>query len=230
MDVSLKYTYLIITLISFIPWLVLYLHRKDLHREMITMSILVAFMGLISNYFWWTEDWWRPLNITSTRIGIEDVMLGFSNGGIAAVLYEEIFKKRLYRYKGANHKLGALLLILILFSITAYFFHLQKLSSFVAGSIATIIAAGILIVQRRDLFYDALLTGVCLAIATIPGFLILELISPDFIEKTWLWGNLSGIRIAAVPLEDLVFYFLSGLFIAPFYLYWKGEKLRKISK
>lgn len=230
MGIPIKYAYLIGALILFVPWLILYFYRKDLRGEMITMSILVAAMGLISNYFWWTEDWWRPLTITATRIGIEDLILGFSHGGVAAVLYEEIFKKRLYRYKGINHNLGALLIIIVLFSLTAYFFHLHKLSSFVAGTIATTVAAGILIIQRRDLFYDALLTRISLAIAAIPGFLILEFISPDFIEKTWLWRNLSGIRIAAVPLEDLIFYFLSGLFIAPFYLYWKGEKLRKIPK
>ena len=112
--IPLKYTYLIGAVISFVPWLILYMHRKDLRGEMVTMSVLVAAMGLISNYFWWTEDWWRPLTITATRIGIEDIVLGFSTGGIAAV-----------------------------------------------------------------------------------------------------------------PLEDLVFYFLSGLFIAPFYLYWKNERLRK---
>src|SRR5205814_3685106 len=44
----------------------------------------------------------RPLSINGTRVGIEFFILGFSNGGIAAVIYEEFFKKRIYRPKLRN--------------------------------------------------------------------------------------------------------------------------------
>lgn len=92
-----KYTYFVGTIIFFIPWLILYLWRKDIRKQMLQLSIWVAIGSLITAYFWWTIDWWRPETITGTRIGLEDLLLGFSNGGIAAVIYEEVFRKRLYR-------------------------------------------------------------------------------------------------------------------------------------
>lgn len=190
---------------------------------------MVAILGLFSEYLWWTKDWWRPLTITGTVIGMEDLLLGFTNGGIAAVLYEEIFKKRIYRYKSSNHNLGIALLIISSYIIFAIMFYILKLNSFIATAVIQIIMGGVLILLRKDLIYDALLTGFCLTITSIPVYLLLEYLSSNFIENTWLWQNLSGITFMKIPIEDLIFYFLAGFSIAPFYLYWKNEKLRKIS-
>lgn len=227
--VPLKYIYLLGTTISLIIWLILYFHRKDLRKEMIIMSILVAILGLFSEYLWWTHDWWRPQTITGTVIGIEDLLLGFTNGGIAAVLYEELFKKRIYKYKSRNHNLGMASLIICSYLIFIIIFYVLKLNSFIATTAIQIIMGGILILLRKDLIYDALLTGFCLTITSIPIFLLLEYLSPNFIESTWVWSNLSGITFMKIPIEDLIFYFLTGFAIAPLYLYWKSEKLRRIS-
>ena len=229
MHLPLQYAYFTGSIISLIIWLILYLHRKDLRKEMIAMSILVAISGLFFEYLWWTHDWWRPLTITGTVIGIEDLLLGFTNGGIAAVLYEELFKKRMYRYKSRNHNLGIALLVISSYLIFATIFYILELNSFIATTAIQIINGGILIFLRKDLVYDAFLTGFCLVIIAIPIFLLLEYLSPNFIENTWLWSNLTGIRFMKIPIEDLIFYFLTGFSIAPLYLYWKNEKLRKIS-
>lgn len=229
MHIPQQYAYLAATIIALIVWLILYFHRKDLRKEMIIMSILVAILGLFSEYLWWTHDWWRPQTITGTIIGIEDLLLGFTNGGIAAVLYEELFKKRMYKYKSRNHNLGIALLILLSYSVFMFMFYILKLNSFIATTAIQIIMGTVLIFLRKDLIYDAFLTGFCLAITSIPVYLLVEYLSPNFIENTWLWSNLSGITFLKIPIEDLIFYFLAGFSIAPLYLYWKSEKLRKIS-
>lgn len=230
MNLPIQYAYLTGTIISLIIWLILYLHRKDLRKEMIIMSILVAILGLFSEYFlWWTRDWWRPQTITGTVIGIVDLLLGFTNGGIAAVLYEELFKKRMYKYKSRNHNLGVSSLIILSYLIFIIIFYILKLNSFIATTAVQLIMGVILILLRKDLIYDALMTGFCLTITSIPIYLLLEYLSPNFIENTWVWANLSGITFMKIPIEDLIFYFLTGFVIAPFYLYWKSEKLRKIS-
>lgn len=99
-----------------------------------------------------------------------------------------------------------------------------------ATAAAQIIMGVFLILLRKDLIFDALLTGLCLVIVSTPVYLFMEYLSPNFFEKTWLWPNLTGIRFIGIPIEDLVFYFLTGFCVAPFYLYWKNEKLRRISK
>lgn len=229
MHIPLQYTYLTGTIIAFIFWLMLYLHRKDLRKEMIVMGTLVAVLGLVFEYLWWTHDWWRPQTITGTVIGIEYLLLGFTNGGIAAVLYEELFKKRMYKYKSRNHNLSVVLIIALSYFIFLIMFYVLGLTSFIATTAIQITIGCLLMLMRKDLVYDAFLTGVCLVIASIPIYLLLEYLSPNFIESSWLWSNLSGIRFMKIPIEELIFYFLTGFSIAPFYLYWKSEKLRKIS-
>jgi hypothetical protein len=228
MLVPLQYTYFIGATVSLIVWIILFFHRKDLRKEMITMSILFAIIGLFSEYLWWTKDWWRPQTITGTIIGIEDFLLGFTNGGIAAVLYEELFKKRIYKYKSRNHNLSTALIVICTYLILGFSFHILKLNSFMATTIAYITAGGIFIFLRKDLIWDAILTGLCGVIASIPIYLLLEYLSPNFIENTWMQSSLTGINFLKIPIEDLIFYFLAGFSISPIYLYWKNEKLKKI--
>jgi len=193
------------------------------------MSIIIASIGLYAEYFWWTRDWWSPPTITGTRIGIEDVLNGFVSGGITAVLYEELFKKRIYKYKPyKTHKLGALITIATFFIVSSILFHLLGLRSFIATPIAFLLSGFLIITQRKDLFYDALLTGLCLVLALIPFYLLLEYFSPNFINTFYNFNNLSGIKIfKIIPIEDIIFYFSTGFGVGPFYLYWKGEKLRR---
>ena len=61
---------------------------------MITISIIFGIGGILSE-FYHIQDWWQPLIITNTPIGIEDFLIGFFIGGIAAVIYEEIYKKKI---------------------------------------------------------------------------------------------------------------------------------------
>lgn len=51
-------------------------------------------IGPLSEYLFWTRDWWKPTTITDTVVGVEDFLLSFTNGGIAAVIYEEVFDKK----------------------------------------------------------------------------------------------------------------------------------------
>ena len=230
MIVQDKYTYLTAVLIALVPWAILFLRRKDLRKKMITMSILVTLFGLFAEYFWWSRDWWHPPTVTGTRIGIEDILNGIVTGGITAVLYEEIFKKKFYKRKSKPHNFGALVIGLIFFLISGFLFYALQIPSFISSTIAFVIAGFILIIQRRDLITDAFLTGVCLIIGIFPFYLILNFISPHYIENIWVTSNLSGIRFIGDPIEDIIFYFFFGFLIGPFYLYWKGEKLRRIIK
>ncbi len=194
---------------------------------MIIMSILFAIFGVFAEY-WWTQDWWKPQNITGTIIGLEDLLLGFSIGGISAVLYEELFKKRIYKYKSGNHNLGIASLMMLCFLSFLFIFYVLNLNSFIATTIIQIIIGIILVILRRDLMYDALLTGLSLCAVSIVVFILLEYLSPNFVENAWNWSYLTGTRFMAAPIEDLIFFFLSGFCIAPFYLFWRNEKLRKI--
>jgi hypothetical protein len=225
---NFKYAYLIGTIVFLIPWVILFFFRKDYRKEMIFMSLVIGIGSVITAYLWWTIDWWRPETITNTRVGIEDFLMGFSNGGIAAVLYEGIFKKRLLkRIKEANNQ-GTLNICLILFFIIAFLFWGLNITSFWASTIAMIIAAIYILYTRRDLFLNALASGILMAIASLPFYHVLIWFFPGFIHKTWMFQYLSGITIIGIPFEDLIFYFLFGFIIGPLYEYWQNKRLVSI--
>ena len=103
--ISYQYTYLIGSLIALTIWTFFFIHRKDTRREMLTLSIIFGITGILAEYLY-TIDWWKPLTITGTRIGIEDFLFGFSCGGVFGVAYEYFFKKKIKikRQKNENKR------------------------------------------------------------------------------------------------------------------------------
>ncbi len=73
--------YYVVSLIFFILWLALYFWRKDIRKEMIIISAFFGIGGVLSELVN-TVDWWKPLTITNTLIGIEDFLIGFFIGGV----------------------------------------------------------------------------------------------------------------------------------------------------
>ena len=75
-----KYSYLIADLTLLFVWIILFWHRKDVRREMLIVSIIFGFAGLLVEPIYF-QDWWHPLTITGTKIGLEDFLFGFWVGG-----------------------------------------------------------------------------------------------------------------------------------------------------
>jgi len=68
------YSYLVADIALILIWLALFLWRKDVRNVMVFLSVLFGIAGVVVEYIY-TIDWWRPLTITHTRIGIEDLVL-----------------------------------------------------------------------------------------------------------------------------------------------------------
>lgn len=124
-----KYAYMFGCLLFFIPWAILFWHRKDLRKAMFIMGCVGAVGSLITAQYW-TVDWWRPQTITGTRVGIEDFILGISNAGIATVLYAELFHKRLYRRRKVDHSRNLTLLVALTCCLFYIFFRVLHMTSF----------------------------------------------------------------------------------------------------
>mgnify|MGYP007100182178 CR=1 FL=1 len=84
MSIPTEYGYLLGTLTLIIIWVIFYILRRDLRKEMVFMGLMIGVLSFVSGYHWWTVDWWRPATITGTRVGIEDFLIGFGSGGIMA--------------------------------------------------------------------------------------------------------------------------------------------------
>lgn len=226
-----KYAYLFGTLAFFLLWLFLFKKRKDLRREMIVVGVLAAILGTIGGYLFFTKDWWKPFSVTGTRVGLEDLFLGFFNGGIAAVIYKVVFKKKFSNrtYKNAKNKFWLLMAGFIGISLMFFFFYILKIHSFKAMMVGLIATLSVFYLRRPDLIFSSLMSGALMTLISFPVYFLVIQIYPGIVEKVWMVQNLSGIYFLGVPIEDFIWIFAVGAVIGPSYEFWHGYQLKNLS-
>lgn len=222
------YTYLLMNLLLLIVWLFLFAWRKDTRKEMLVMSIIFALAGPMADFIY-TQDWWRPLTLTGTRVGIEAILFGFVIGGISSVLYETIFKKKVNSARSKNNKRENFNLFLILGIVAALFlsgFFILKLNSLLSTILALVISIMIIYIKRRDLIINSVISGLLTVIVAWCVYAVLEILTPGWIKSFWYFKNIPDIVLYNMPIDDLLWYFLTGSFIGPLYEYWKNLKTK----
>ncbi len=197
---------------------------------MLCASIMIGGLSVATAYHWWTVDWWHPATITGTRVGIEDFATGFFSGGIMAVAYEVVLRRRLYKVKAKPQHLGALSVLLLLGCLTSWLFWGVGITSFYASTVAMTIAAMGVFWDRRDLIIDGIASGVLMATLAVSFYAVIIYISPEWITQTYHWDALSGILIKGIPIEEFIFWFLAGVLFGPFYEYAKSDGLRRLPR
>ena len=220
-----SYTYFIGSMVAFAIWCLLFYHRRDLRKKMLIMSITLGIMSLILEAFVWTQDWWRPMTITGTLVGIEDIICNFSIAGIIAVIYEEVFKKKI-AYRAHKPNTQQLVMFLLSGIITSnLLFFVYHIHSFYASIAGMLLPALCILFLRKDLVPVAFWTGI---FGLLVGYLIagtMYLIQPGYVHQWWLLTRLSGILVFGLPLEDALWFFVAGLLVGPLYEFWQGAVL-----
>jgi hypothetical protein len=211
-----KYFYLTGSVLFLLVWGVLYFARKDLRRKMLILSLLFGCWGPISALAD-TLDWWHPLTITGTRIGIEDFILGFSVGGIAAVLYEELYRKRIRRSHRSFTHFPAFFLLSIV-GIYAVLTYALEVHSFFGMMGAGAFGVAWMLLLRRDLVQDSFWSGVLMLAICLPIYLLLFIPFPEYIHRFWvLDGSWHTELIFGIPVAEYLWLFMSGMLIGPLY-------------
>lgn len=224
------YSYLIANITFVVIWLFLYLYRKDFRKEMLAVSFMFGIAGLLSQPIY-IRDWWRPLTVLGTKVSIEDFIFGFFLAGVASVIYEFVFKVRLKKHKINKKRFYEIGIIFPLLLASLFFgTFMLGLHSFLASVVAILPFVLIILFTRRDLFLDALVSGILMVLIGFFWFWLPEFITPGWVENYWQWNNISGFVIARAPIEDLIWVFLCGAYIGPLYEYWNGFKLVKITE
>lgn len=168
---SFKYAYLIANFFFLAVWLLIFLKAKHLRKPMLIMSLITASFGPISE-FWYFADYWKPEIALPLPIGgIEDLLFGFSIGGIGAFAYESLFVRGICKCE--EKKLKREWFLFVFFAIVGALMiilnNLLGLNSIFASSIGMIVVAAIMLYLRPDLITNAigsafLVAGVMFAI------------------------------------------------------------------
>lgn len=231
-----QYNYLICALGLFVIWILLFYFRKDVRKEMWIISILFGFAGLFVEGVY-TSDWWHPQTITNTKIGIEDFLFSFGFGGIASVIYEELFKKKIKIKKSSKKRIlrQNKIFIFILSSLAILFFgsfYILGLSSFYSSVIGFTLPTLFIWIKRKDLMINSVVSGIILMLMAFLIFVLVEYITPGWIDSAWYldFSNFYDVLIIKAPLKELIWFFLAGSYIGPLYEFWKESKLINIKK
>lgn len=226
-----EYSYLILAIIFLLLWILLFLIRKDLQREMLIISLAFAFAGPFAEIVYF-KDWWNPITITSTFLSLEPFIIGFAIGGIASVIAEELLKekhKNIKKSKNTFKKEDLNIFLLLSFLAVIFFgsFFLLKTSSLITTLLSFGIPTLIIYMKRRDLILNSIISGILLILIAIIVYTFVEFITPGWAEIFWQFNNTPKIIIFNLPIDDVIWYFLCGAFIGPLYEYWREIKLRK---
>lgn len=223
------YSYLFWNFLFLLLWLILFFWRKDTRKEMFIISLLLGIGGIVSE-FTHVKDWWQPLTITNTSIGVEDFLIGFFIGGILSIVYEFIFNKKIKQKKfRLNLKTNYLMIYFPL--VFLFSFYILNLHSFYACIIAFSTSTFFIYYKRKDLIKNSIFSGLISLVIGIIIYFILILTYPEFINKFWYLPDYwFSYIILKIPLAEYIWFFLAGAFIGPLYEYWQEAKLINIKK
>jgi len=215
-----QYIWFLWTSAFLIPWLSIYIFFSQYRQAMLWASFFTMPFGLTEPLF--VPEYWSPPSLFDlalrTGFDIESLIFCFAIGGIASVLYN-IFTKRIPKLVPIQeqsrhlhrHHFKALAAPFIVFP-PLYFLPLNPIYPAI---IAMSVGAVANILCRPDLKRKTWIGGV-LFLAYYGIFLLgLELISEGYIERVWNLDALSGLKIAFMPIEELLFAITFGM-------YWSG--------
>ena len=216
------YVYFVIALMLFGVWILLFKHRKDLRFKMIISSLAVLPFAFFDYYS--QPSYWHPQTFWNIPIGIEGFLAGFSFGGIASVLYEEILNKHLRKIRETKKKQFEHLIIptiVIGISFIAFvFLKMNMMHALMTGLLAGIV---FLILMGKDLFVPLLFSGIFFGFFYLIVLFIWLRMFPD----AFYWWNLNifwNITLLGIPLGEVLFGFLYGAFWGPVYEFLFGYK------
>ena len=214
------YVWLVWSSVFLVPWIALYLSYPLLRTVMWRTSAATSLFGLSEPMF--VPEYWNPPSLFElaqrTGFDIESIIFSFAIGGIGATLYNVLSgthlepvvlsqrREPLHRF----HALG-LLTVGVTFLPLAFLpwnVIYAVIVSLVVGSVASVIC--------RPHLARATLVGGALFLGLYALFMLgLVVFTPGYIPQVWNLGELSGLLVVGIPLEEL-------LFGAAFGMYWSS--------
>ena len=223
-----QYVWLVWSLFGLVIWFLVFMFNRNLRKEMLWASILTAPFGLTEPLF--VPEYWNPPSLFNlaerTGFDIESLIFSFAVGGLAAVLYETIFRIKHIKISGherhsKRHRFHILALAspFIVFTVLALSTNWNHIYCVIAAMFSGSIAA---LLCRPDLKKKIWVGGLLFLGLYFIYFVTLELAFPGYVAQVWNFSAISGILILSIPLEELLFAFSLGMLWSSFYehIYW----------
>ena len=223
--------WLVFSLILLLVWLIIFIFRKGLRKEMFLVSLFTMPLGLTEPLF--VPEYWNPPSLfnlaATTGFDIESLIFSFAIGGIASVIYGTIFnvkyrKMNVHEIHSKRHRYHFLALFSPIITFILLFF-LTNLNPIYSAIISMFIGGIAAAICRSDLKNKTIMGGILFLILYFIGFLFFTMIYPYAVERFWNLSAISGILIIGIPLEELLFAFALGMLWTNVYEHAFGYKV-----
>lgn len=215
-------------------WGVAYLlvRSPEIRRTMLKVSLWTSLLGLTEPLF--VPEYWLPPSLfdlaANTGFDIESLIFSFGVGGLGFVLYFFIFPVKgeeeftVDERIAARHRyhpwllLVAPVLFVALFLVTGLNPIYISVIALMVGGVATWYC-------RPDLKMKMFVSAFLFLGLYFVFFLTLIIFEPGYVLKVWNLPAISGILVAGIPIEELMFAFSFGFFWSTTYEHFAWKKL-----
>ena len=231
---NIQYVWFVWSLLILLVWLIVFIVNKRIRREMLWASLWTAPLGLSEPLF--VPEYWNPPSVfnlaQNTGFDLESIIFSFAVGGLAAVLYELIFKIKHIEIteQERHHKrhrfhlliLTSPIVIFIILATRTNWNHIYcAIMAMFLGAIATLLC-------RPDLKKKVWMGGVLFLGLYSAYFLSMAAVFPAYVEEVWNLTDISGILILGIPVEELLFAFSLGMLWSSLYEHIHWYRLAKV--
>ena len=229
----MQYTWFIWSLILILIWIALYASPRSSksRREMLIVSLWTSLLGFTEPLF--VPAYWLPPSLFNlaarTHFDIESLIFSFGIGGIAAFLYNHIFRRKEIAVPASerhaqHHRyhllaiLSAPAILILLLLITRFNPIYSSITAMIVGGLATWYC-------RPDLKKKMFVSAFLFLILYFLYFLVLVRLWPGYVQQVWNLKAISGILIFGVPLEELLFAASFGFLWSSIYEHFSWHKI-----
>jgi hypothetical protein len=227
--------FLYVSLALFVVWAALLFVSKRTRHEQIVMSIIGLILApgalMVSSI-----DYRAVGTVAQGAIGIEDLLFAFSLFGVASVVYQVVLGKHTKRLRGPrliishppSHWLAHLIIALGIWACVSLSLTIVlALSTVQAVIVGGLLVGTYVIADRKDLMFDALLSGLFVSILVFASEqLFFVRLYPEAAAAFWQSQNLSGMMLSGIPVEELLWAGVVGFAIGPLYEYMREMRVR----
>lgn len=204
-------------------WFVLFMCVRKSRKPMLWSSLALGHAGPISEY-WHLKDYWSPIYMREVQIGnwvfgIEDYLFAFAFAGLCAGIFDLLVRKSGEKELLRFDLMGFIELVLFglacLLVVGALVMFL-KVNSLHAIIIAFLISAAVILVRRPNWITPAVQAASIAAVTMwifYSGFYLT--LFPTVVSEWWNVDALSGITLAGVPIEEVIWAWATALFTGP---------------
>lgn len=205
-----KYIYFLFGVALLAVWTALYVLRPDMRVKLMRTSLAGVFAGPLAE-FWYFQDYWRPpMFLVLGQITIEDCLVGFCITGIAATIYDVVFRTKL-EHGARRYKRTFIAFFIVGLVLLTLFSRVFTFNSMLVSCIGFLAFAIVIVALRPELWRVSIWSGLLTLAVVLPIYVVLfDFVAPDYWSSysTAVGFTLPG---SSIPILEVAWYFSWGV-------------------